>query len=454
MAQGVRLQSQVLAQRVPGLPARRPSWMPRRPAARRRRTGLPDGLGGLLQPVQHRNDAGQLGRVRERGAAKFAQIGAVAFQPFAQAIRLARVGGIGGASDGIAYAGVAVQGVAQVGAGIASQPARRVRFEQVGGGDHGDETVLGPVEQVIQLLRAGAARGTRALHFADAAAGRLQRGPQGGPLRPGHGAPCRRASLGAQAGIHAGQRVGKIGQSPVAMGHGQRGVLPRAAAPHQRRHQNRPGCARDEEQRVAQALDDCGRGQLGRHHEAGRQQRADDGGRRSQHAQQAAQGAAQEGQRQQQPQMGRAHAGQQAIHTAGQSSASMAPARCRNGPPGSPKQAQNAAMALQPSRGSSSSTARITGAALVAAACRASSQRMRRTAARQERGGSQAAASFRKGPAGARRSPTMPGRPPMRLLWQVIANFAATCRYGYTSVTFAPRGRKIIWRNRRKSPKT
>ena len=25
----------------------------------------------------------------------------------------------------------------------------------------------------------------------------------------------------------------------------------------------------------------------------------------------------------------------------------------------------------------------------------------------------------------------------MRLLWQVIANFAATCRYGYTSVTFA-----------------
>ena len=157
------------------------------------------------------------------------------------------------------------------------------------------------------------------MHFADSAAGRLQRGPQGGPLRPGHGAPCRRASLGAQAGIHAGQRVGKIGQSPVAMGHGQRGVLPGAAAPHQRRHQNRPGCARDEEQRVAQALDDCGRGQLGRHHEAGRQQRADDGGRRSQHAQQAAQGAAQEGQRQQQPQMGRAHAGQQAIQAAGQS---------------------------------------------------------------------------------------------------------------------------------------
>ena len=135
-------------------------------------------------------------------------------------------------------------------------------------------------------------------------------------------------------------------------------------------------------------------------------------------------------------------------------SASMAPARCRNGPPGSPKQAQNAAMALQPSRGSSSSTARITGAALVAAACRASSQRMRRTAARQERGGSQAAASFRKGARRARGAhPTMPGRPPMRLLWQVIANFAATCRYGYTSVTFAPRGRKIIWRNRRKSPK-
>ena len=116
------------------------SWMPRRRQLGGVEQRLPDGLGGLLQPVQHRNDAGQLGRVRERGAAKFAQIGAVAFQPFAQAIRLARVG----ASEVPAmalYAGVAVQGVAQVGAGIASQPARRVRFEQVGGGDHGDETV-------------------------------------------------------------------------------------------------------------------------------------------------------------------------------------------------------------------------------------------------------------------------------------------------------------------------
>ena len=73
---------------------------------------------------------------------------------------------------------------------------------------------------------------------------------------------------------------------------------------------------------------------------------------------------------------------------------------------------------------------------------------------RARRGGSQAAASFRKGARRARGAhPTMPGRPPMRLLWQVIANFAATCRYGYTSATFAPRGRKIIWRNRRKSPK-
>lgn len=32
----------------------------------------------------------------------------------------------------------------------------------------------------------------------------------------------------------------------------------------------------------------------------------------------------------------------------------------------------------------------------------------------------------------------------MRLLWQVIANFAATCRYGYTSVTFAPRGQNNL----------
>ena len=150
----------------------------------------------------------------------------------------------------------------------------------------------------------------------------------------------------------------------------------RAAAPHQRRHQNRPGCARDEEQRVAQALDDCGRGQLGRHHEAGRQQRADDGGRRSQHA------------RSRPPRVQHRKVSGSSSHRWGaltlasrqytppaSPSASMAPARCRNGPPGSPKQAQNAAMALQPSRGSSSST-RITGAALVAAACRASSQRM------------------------------------------------------------------------------
>ena len=132
-------------------------------------------------------------------------------------------------------------------------------------------------------------------------------------------------------------------------------------------------------------------------------------------------------------------------------SASMAPARCRNGPPGSPKQAQNAAMALQPSRGSSSSTARITGAALVAAACRASSQRMRRTAARQGAGRKSSCCFVQERPGGRGAHPTMPGRPPMRLLWQVIANFAATCRYGYICDIRA--ARKIIWRNRRKSPK-
>ena len=228
----------------------------------------------------------------------------------------------------------------------------------------------------------------------------------------------------------------------------------RAAAPHQRRHQNRPGCARDEEQRVAQALDDCGRGQLGRHHEAGRQQRADDGGRRSQHAQQAAQGAAQEGQRQQQPQMGRAHAGQQAIHTAGQSSASMRPRvvatgrRDRRSRPRMPRWRSSPAGVHRAARpGSPAPRWWRRPAGRPARGCGA-----RRRA--RERGGSQAAASFRKGARRARGAhPTMPGRPPMRLLWQVIANFAATCRYGYTSVTFAPRGRKIIWRNRRKSPK-
>ena len=169
-------------------------------------------------------------------------------------------------------------------------------------------------------------------------------------------------------------------------------------------------------------------------------------------AQQAAQGAAQEGQRQQQPQMGRAHAGQQAHRPPASPSASMAPARCRNGPPGSPKQAQNAAMALQPSRGSSSSTARITGAALVAAACRASSQRMRARRRARERGGSQAAASFRKGPGG-RGALTLPCREDRQCVFCGRSSPISRQPAGMvTHQTFA-RGRKIIWRNRRKSPK-
>ena len=131
--------------------------------------------------------------------------------------------------------------------------------------------------------------------------------------------------------------------------------------------------------------------------------------------------------------------------------ASMAPARCRNGPPGSPKQAQNAAMALQPSRGSSSSTARITGAALVAAACRASSQRMAHGGA--PGAGRKSSCCFVQERPGGREALTLPCREGRQcLLWQVIANFAATCRYGYT-FRHSPRGRKIIWRNRRKSPK-
>ena len=230
------------------------------------------------------------------------------------------------------------------------------------------------------------------MHFADAAAGRLQRGPQGGPLRPGHGAPCRRASLGAQAGIHAGQRVGKIGQSPVAMGHGQRGVLPRAAAPHQRRHQNRPGCARDEEQRVAQASTTVGAGSS-----AATTKPADSSVR-----------------------CRRSHAWRRRSQQA-RSRPAGARACSRRDQEGDQRHRKQ-----QP--------------ALVAAACRASRWRALKRCfgkARRARGA----------------HPTMPGRPPMRLLWQVIANFAATCRYGYTSVTFAPRGRKIIWRNRRKSPK-
>ncbi|KAG1433274.1 hypothetical protein G6F57_022279 [Rhizopus arrhizus] len=64
-------------------------------------------------------------------------------------------------------------------------------------------------------------------------------------------------------------------------------------------------------------------------------------------------------------------------------SANMEPARCRKGPPGSPKQAHNAAIAVQPRRGSCTSTARITGAALMAAACSASSHKTLRKEARQ-----------------------------------------------------------------------
>ena len=135
--------------------------------------------------------------------------------------------------------------------------------------------------------------------------------------------------------------------------------------------------------------------------------------------------------------------------------ASQAPAwrpRCRNGPPGSPKQAQNAAMALQPSRGSSSSTARITGAALVAAACRASSQRMR--AAARQGAGRKSSCCFVQERARRARALTLPCREDRQCVFCGRSSPISRQPAGMvTSVTFAPRGRKIIWRNRRKSPK-
>ena len=134
-------------------------------------------------------------------------------------------------------------------------------------------------------------------------------------------------------------------------------------------------------------------------------------------------------------------------------SASMAPARCRNGPPGSPKQAQNAAMALQPSRGSSSSTARITGAALVAAACRASSQRMRRTAARQGAGRKSSCCFVQeRGPAGAGRSPYHAGKTANASSVAGHRQFRGNLQV-WLHICDIRAARKIIWRNRRKSPK-
>ena len=48
--------------------------------------------------------------------------------------------------------------------------------------------------------------------------------------------------------------------------------------------------------------------------------------------------------------------------------------------------------------------------------------------------------------------PTMPGRPPMRLCGR-SSPISRQPAGMVTHQTFAPRGRKIIWRNRRKSPK-
>ncbi|CUI32725.1 Uncharacterised protein [Achromobacter xylosoxidans] len=246
------------------------------------------------------------------GSTQLVQAGAEVGQPFAQAFGLARVADVRGAGDGVGDAGVAMEGVRQVGAGGAAEPARRVRLQQVGGGHQGDEAVFGAVEQIEQLLGAGAPRRARILHLADAHARRFQRGPQCAALGPGDRAPGLRTGGRRQARIHAGQRVGEIGQAAITVRDRVGRVLPGTAAPHQRGHQDRPQRAGHEEQRVRQAGGKRGRGQFSRHHEAGRQQGADNGGRRPKHAQQAAEGAAGEGQGQQQPQMTGAGAGQEA----------------------------------------------------------------------------------------------------------------------------------------------
>ncbi len=167
-------------------------------------------------------------------------------------------------------------------------------------------------------MRAGPARRPGIEHFADADAGGFQRGALGAALGLDDGGPGLLPRGGREARVHASQRVGKIGQPPVAVRDRMGRVLPGAPAPDERRHQDGPDRACQEEQRVPEAFHQRRRGQLGGHDEAGRQQGAHDGGGRSQHAEQPAERAADKRKGQQQPEMRRAGAGQQAEQGADQ----------------------------------------------------------------------------------------------------------------------------------------
>ncbi|MNQ90223.1 hypothetical protein D3C85_1055570 [compost metagenome] len=111
MAERVGLKAQVLAQGTPGLPraaCARDALCRRGGCKALVEQGLHDRLGGMQQAVQHRHHGGQVRRIGHGAAAQVMQPGAVVRQPLAQAFRLLGVADVGGAGDGVAYAGVAV----------------------------------------------------------------------------------------------------------------------------------------------------------------------------------------------------------------------------------------------------------------------------------------------------------------------------------------------------------
>ncbi|MNP96872.1 hypothetical protein D3C85_94640 [compost metagenome] len=321
MAEGIRFHAQVLTQGAGGLARAACQAGDLNRSCRRVALvehGLHDRLRRLQHAVQHRHHRGQIRRIGHGAAAQVVQTSAEVRQPFPQALRLFGVTDVRGAGDGIADAGVAVQRMRQMRAGAAAQPARRVGFQQVGRGHQRNETVFGAVQQIHQLMRPCAAGRAGVLHFADTHAGGFQRRPLCAALRFGDGRPGLRSAGWGQARIHARQGIREIRQAAIAVRHGVGRVFPGASAPDQRRHQHCPDRAGQEEQGVGQALGQRGRRQFRRHHEACRQQRADNGGGRPEHPQQPAEGAAGKGQRQQQPKMAGAGAGQETEQRADQ----------------------------------------------------------------------------------------------------------------------------------------
>ena len=213
------------------------------------------------------------------------------------------------------------------------------------------------------------------------------------------------------------------------MGHGQRGVLPGGGA-HQRRHQNRPGCARDEEQRVAQALDDCGRGQLGRHHEAGRSKAASS--RCSSTVQHTLASRQYTGRRPVQRQHGARALSQRAAGIA------EAGPECRDGAPAQPgfiEQHGQGSPALRWWRRPAGRPARGCGAR------------------RRARSGEEVKLLLRSGKARRARALTLPCREDRQCSFCGRSSPISRQPAGMVTHSDIRRGRKIIWRNRRKSPK-